>query len=158
MRTKKVAKRVFTIMMVMTLILAASMTAFAATGNVTRKASSKMTIILDPRETGNFTLVSITVSGLPADAVITRMTVDTGAMTYNGAVLCNYMTVSSSNGRTEQVAWTGQANQTLETSRFLASPANGTYTLSFNATNMSSLNLGTKTYQPSITIYWDDEF
>lgn len=41
---------------------------------------------------------------------------------------------------------------------FLASPANGTYTLSFNATNMSSLNLGTKTYQPSITIYWDDEF
>ena len=38
MRTKKVAKRVFTIMMVMTLILAASMTAFAATGNVTRKA------------------------------------------------------------------------------------------------------------------------
>ena len=59
--------------------------------------------------------------------------------------------------RTEQVSWTGQANQTLETSRFLAS-ANGTYTLSFNATNMSSLNLGTKTYQPSITIYWDDEF
>lgn len=158
MRTKKVAKRVFIIMMVMTLILATSMTVFAATGNVTRKASSKMTIILDPRETGNSTLVSITVSGLPADAVITRMTVDTGTMTYNGAVLCNYMTVSSSNGRTEQVAWTGQANQTLETSRFLASPANGTYTLSFNATNMSSLNLGTKTYQPSITIYWDDEF
>ena len=53
---------------------------------------------------------------------------------------------------------TGQANKTLTTSRFLASAANGTYTISFNATNMSSLNLGTKSYQPSITIEWDDEF
>lgn len=57
-----------------------------------------------------------------------------------------------------QIAWTGPANKTLTTSKFLASPANGTYTISFNATNVSSLKIGTKTYQPSITIYWDDEF
>lgn len=95
---------------------------------------------------------------MPEDAVITKMTVNTGTMTYNGAVVCNFLTLSSSNGRTEQLAWSGQANKTLTTSNFLASPANGTYTLSFNGTNASSLNLGTKTYQPSITIYWDDEF
>ena len=79
-------------------------------------------------------------------------------MSYSGAVVCNSLTISSSNGRTEQIGWTGQANKTLTTSKFLASVANGTYTISFNATNMSSLNLGTKSYQPSITIYWDDEF
>ena len=80
-------------------------------------------------------------------------------MTYSGgAIVCNYLTISSSNGRTEQIGWTGQANKTLTTSKFLASAANGTYTISFNATNMSSLDIGTKSYQPSITIYWDDEF
>ena len=47
---------------------------------------------------------------------------------------------------------------TSTTSKFLASAANGTYTISFNATNMSSLSSGTKSYQPSITIEWDDEF
>lgn len=158
MKKNNVIKRFFAVMMIMTLMLSSTVTVYAQTGNVTRKASSKMTIILDPRETGNSSSVSITVSGLPEDAVITKMTVNTGTMTYNGAVVCNFLTLSSSNGRTEQLAWSGQANKTLTTSNFLASSANGTYTLSFNATNASSLNLGTKTYQPSITIYWDDEF
>ena len=107
---------------------------------------------------GNSNTVSIRVSDLPEDAFITKLTVNTGTMSYSGAVVCNSLTISSSNGRTEQIGWTGQANKTLTTSRFLASAANGTYTISFNATNMSSLDLGTKSYQPSITIYWDDEF
>lgn len=104
------------------------------------------------------TLANNRLSGLPEDAIITKLTVNTGTMSYSGAVVCNSLTISSSNGRTEQIGWTGQANKTLTTSKFLASAANGTYTISFNATNMSSLNLGTKSYQPSITIYWDDEF
>lgn len=158
MKTRRVVKRIFAMMMAMSLMLASSMIVSAQTGNVTRKASSKMTIILNPSQTGDSTLVSITISGLPENAVITKMTVDTGTMTSNGAVVCNYLTVTSSNGRTERIGWTGQANKTLTTSNFLASPANGTYTLSFNATNVSVLNIGTKSYQPSLTIYWDDEF
>ena len=97
MKTNKIIGRFFTVMMIMTLMLASTMTVYAQTGNVTRKASSKMTIILDPRETGNSSSVSITVSGLPEDAVITKMTVNTGTMTYNGAVVCNFLTLSSSN-------------------------------------------------------------
>lgn len=158
MRTKNVVKRFFAIVMVMTLVLATSMTAFAATGNRTYKASSKMTISLNPGQTGDSNVVTIRVSDLPEDAIITKLTVDTGSMTYSGAVVCSSLTISSSNGRTEKIGWTGQANKTLTTSKFLASAANGTYTISFNATNMSSLNMGTKSYQPSITIYWDDEF
>lgn len=155
MKTKNAVKRIFVMLMAMTLLLGSTMTVFAASDSITKKASGKMTIILDPNETGNSTSVTITISGLPEDAIITKMTINTGTMTYNGAVLCNYMIVSSSNGRTERIPWTGKANETLTTSAFLASPANGTYTLSFNATNVSSLNLGTKTYQPSITIYYD---
>ena len=158
METRKIVKRVMAVMMVMTYMMIFSINSLAATGNVTRKASSKMAVVLDPKETLDSTSVAITVSGLPETAVITRMTVNTGTMTYNGAVYCNYLTISSSNGEREEITWTGKANQTLTTSEFRTSLANGTYTLSFNATNGSSLNLGTKTYQPSITIYWDDEF
>ena len=139
MRTKKVVKRFFAMVMVMALMLTTS-------------------IVLNPGQRGNSNTVSIRVSDLPEDAIITKLTVNTGTMSYSGAVVCNSLTISSSNGRTEQIGWTGQANKTLTTSRFLASAANGTYTISFNATNMSSLNLGTKSYQPSITIEWDDEF
>lgn len=117
-----------------------------------------MTIVLNPGQRGNSNTVTIRVSDLPEDAIITKLTVNMGSMTHSGAVVCNYLTISSSNGRTEQIAWTGQANKTLTTSRFLASAANGTYTISFNATNMSSLDMGTKSYQPSITIECDYDF
>jgi hypothetical protein len=158
MKTKNVVRRIFTMVMVMALMLTTSMTALAATGSRTYKSSSKMTIVLNPGQRGNSNTVTIRVSDLPEDAIITKLTVNTGSMSYSGAVVCNYLTISSSNGRTEQIGWTGQANKTLTTSKFLASAANGTYTISFNATNMSSLDIGTKSYQPSITIYWDDEF
>ena len=159
MKTKNVVKRILAMMMVMALMLTTSMTAFAATGSRTYKAASKMTITLNPGQRGNSNTVTIRVSDLPEDAIITKLTVNTGSMTYSGgAIVCNYLTISSSNGRTEQIAWTGQANKPLTTSKFLASAANGTYTISFNATNMSSLSSGTKSYQPSITIEWDDEF
>lgn len=151
-------KRVITLVMVMALMVLPSVSVLAASGSTTKASSSKMTIILDPKERGNSSTVSINVSGLPENAVITKMTINTGTMTYSGgAIVCNYLTISG-NGRTEQVAWTGKANQTLTTSKFLAAKANGTYTLSFYGTNMSTLNLGTKTYKPFITIYWDDTF
>lgn len=158
MKTKNVVKRILAMMMVMALMLTTSMTA-CCNWSRTYNAASKMTTTLNPGQRGNSNTVTIRVSDLPEDAIITKLTVNTGSMTYSGgAIVCNYLTISSSNGRTEQIAWTGQANKTLTTSKFLASAANGTYTISFNATNMSSLSSGTKSYQPSITIEWDDEF
>ena len=153
MKTKNVVKRILAMM------LASAMVVGLVGCGRTYKAASKMTITLNPGQRGNSNTVTIRVSDLPEDAIITKLTVNTGSMTYSGgAIVCNYLTISSSNVRTEQIAWTGQANKTLTTSKFLASAANGTYTISFNATNMSSLSSGTKSYQPSITIEWDDEF
>lgn len=82
MRTKKVVKRFFAMVMVMALMLTTSMTAFAATGSRTYKASSKMTIVLNPGQRGNSNTVSIRVSDLPEDAIITKLTVNTGTMSY----------------------------------------------------------------------------
>ena len=113
----------FLTVMVMALMLTTSMAAFAATGKRTYKTSSKMTIVLNSGQRGDSNTVSIRVSGLPEDAIITKLTVNTGTMSYSGAVVCNSLTISSSNGRTEQIGWTGQANKTLTTSKFLASAA-----------------------------------
>lgn len=133
-----------------------SLTVFAATGSSTKTASQKMTVILSGGSTGNSTATTINFNSFPADAVITRLEVNTGTMTYSGAVLTNSLTISG-NGRTETIPWNGQANKTLTTSHFLMAEANGIFTITFNATNLGS-TLGTKSYKPKITIWWDDSF
>lgn len=161
---KKFLCGLLSVMLVVTMLFATSTSVYAASGQKKYTASGKMSVVLSVGETGDSSSVSIKVSGLPENAVITKLEVNTGSLTYQGGVLTNYLTISSSNGRSEQVAWNGAANKTLTTSKFLASTANGTYTLSFNSTcmggaivNGSVLDIGTKTYsKPYIVIYWDD--
>lgn len=161
---RKILCGLLSLMLVVTMLFATSTSVYAASGQKKYTASGKMSVVLSVGETGDSSSVSIKVSGLPENAVITKLEVNTGSLTYQGGVLTNYLTISSSNGRSEQVAWNGAANKTLTTSKFLASSANGTYTLSFNSTcmggaivNGSVLDIGTKTYsKPYIVIYWDD--
>lgn len=161
---KKFLCGLLSLMLVVTMLFATSTSVYAASGQKKYTASGKMSVVVSVGETGDSSSVSIKVSGLPENAVITKLEVNTGSLTYQGGVLTNYLTISSSNGRSEQVAWNGAANKTLTTSKFLASTANGTYTLSFNSTcmggaivNGSVLDIGTKTYsKPYIVIYWDD--
>lgn len=144
--------------------LSTSTNVFAASGTKKVTSSGKMSVALNVGATGDSSSVSIRVSGLPANAVITKLEVNTGSLSYQGGVVTNYLTITSSNGRTEQIPWGGAANKTLTTHNFLASSANGTYTLSFNSTCVGGaivsgriLNVGTKTYsRPYITVYWDD--
>lgn len=151
MKMKKI-KRVFVVMLALIMMFSMQLSVFAATSRTTTKtASAKMSIVLNPSQTGDSSAVTISFTGLPSNAVVTDLTINSGTMTYNGAVLSNYITISG-NGRTEQVAWGGQANRDLSTNNFIGVPANGTYTLTFNATNVSTLNIGTKTYKPSIKI------
>lgn len=161
--SKKVRNVVLAVVMMFMLVITSTTDVFAASGSRTFRASGKMSVALKVDSVGTSNEVSIRVSGMPAKAVITKMTINTGSLSYTGAVLTNYLTISS-NGRSERIYWGGQANTDLNTSNFLASKANGTYTISFNAKCMGGAfaygkrtNIGTKTYnRPSITIYWDD--
>lgn len=151
-----------------TMVFVTTTTANAATGSKKVTSSGKMSIVLNKGQTGNSSAVSFKVSGLPANAVITKLEVNPGSLSsYSGAVLTNYLTLTSDNKSTaEKIAWSGQADRTLKSSGFLASRANGTYTITFNATCLSGaivkgilLDIGTKVYTaPYITIYWDDSF
>lgn len=164
--SKKIGSLVFAVLLIFSLISISTGDVFAATGSRTYNSTGKMSVVLPVKTTGDSSELQIRVSGLPEKAVITKMTINTGSLSYTGAVVTNYLTVESSNNRTEQIPWNGQANKTLTTNGFLASLANGTYTLKFNATCVGGAiiygrmtDIGTKTYsRPSITIYWDDSF
>ncbi|WP_097004418.1 hypothetical protein [Lacrimispora amygdalina] len=168
MSRNKFLKLLFSALLIMTMAFTTTTSAYAATGTKKVTSSRTMGLALKKGQTGNSSEVTFRVSGLPANAVITKLEVNPGSLkSYSGAVLTNYLTVSSSNrSSAEKVAWNGRENLTLRTSGFLASKANGTYTISFNATCISGalshgmiLDIGSKTYSsPYITIYWDDSF
>lgn len=163
-RNRKILCGLLALVLVVAMSFVTSTNVYAASGSKKYTSSGKMSVVLSVGQTGDSSSVTIDVTDLPENAVITKLEVNTGSLTYQGGVLTNYLTISSSNGRSEQIPWNGAANKTLTTSRFLASSANGTYTLSFNATclsgpivNGNKLNIGTKTYtKPYIVIYWDD--
>ena len=163
-RSRKILCGLLSLVLVVAIAFVTSTNVYAASGQKKCTSSGKMSVILSVGQTGDSSSVTINVTGLPANAIITKLEVNTGSLTYQGGVLTNYLTISSSNGRSEQIAWNGAANKTLTTSKFLASSANGTYTLSFNSTclggaivNGNVLDIGTKTYsKPYIVIYWDD--
>ncbi|WP_349669798.1 hypothetical protein [Lacrimispora sp.] len=167
MSRNKFLKLLFSALLVITMAFTATTSAYAATGTKKVTSSGTMSLALNKGQTGNSSEVTFRVSGLPTNAVITKLEVNPGSLKYSGAVLTNYLTVSSSNrSSAEKVTWNGKENTTLRTNGFLASKANGTYTISFNATCISGaishgmiLDIGSKSYSnPYITIYWDDSF
>lgn len=168
--TKKSIKRILSsflaITLVLTLVISLSATASAQSGSLKVPASGKkMSIALKVGRTGDSSTVTFRVSGLPTNAIITKLQVNPGSLSsYSGAMRTNYLTITSSSGRSEQITWLGAAGKTLTTSKFLASKANGTYTISFNCTcsggafvNGVLTDIGTKTYSnPYIELWWDD--
>jgi len=168
MSRNKFLKLLFSALLIITMAFTTTTSAYAATGTKKVTSSGTMSLALKKGQSGNSSEVTFRVSGLPANAVITKLEVNPGSLkSYTGAVLTNYLTVASSNSNsTENVTWNGKENTTLRASGFLASNANGTYKISFNATCISGaishgviLDIGSKTYSsPYITIYWDDSF
>ena len=76
--------------------------------------------------TGNSSTVIFSVSGLPTNEIITKLQVNPGSLSsYSGAMRTNYLTITSSSGRSEQITWLGAAGKTLTTSKFFASKYHG---------------------------------
>ena len=145
MKPRRKLSVLFSFILMVVLVFATTTTAFAATGNKKVTSSGKMSIVLNTGQTGNSSAVSFKVSGLPTNAVITTFLSKTTA---------------------EKITWGGQANTTLKSNGFLATKANGTYTITFNCTCLGGAivggiptDVGSKTYSsPYITVYWDDSF
>lgn len=167
MKIKKLYLATLTLLMVLMLVMTTTVSVYAYSNyesNVkTVKTYEKMSLILDSQNPkGDSNSIQFKVSGLPKNAIITKLEINTGDLSANGVIRNNYLEISG-NGRSERIPWTGQANKTLATNNFLMADANGTYTVSFNGTFVSGtikngriLDIATKTYSNlKLIIYWD---
>ncbi|ASS89032.1 hypothetical protein NSS70_18225 [Aeribacillus sp. FSL K6-2848] len=154
------AKRLISLLLVMVVVFFMTTTAFAASSSKTFTSSSgtigSMSLYLDPGESGSSSIATINVSGLPADAVITKVVADCNTMSYSGAILSNrlYITTSNISGWTS-APW-GSGNKTEISAGLIGTLANGTYQLYYTGTNVSSLSPGYKTYKNiKLTVYYN---
>jgi hypothetical protein len=131
---------IFLLVFSMIFVLAfANMTAFAlSSGNKTVNSSGSMSITLNTGASGNSSVVSFTVSGLPSNSTITKFEVNPGTLTYAGAIVTNYVSLVSSNKTgAEHISWNGSG--TILSSSLLGTSANGTYQISFNCCGQALL-------------------
>lgn len=166
MRTKNIRKifsRLLALIVVFSLTMMLPTMAFAESGKKKITSSKSMSAVVKLNETKNSSEVSFTVSGLPSDAVITKLEVEPGKLSFYGGVLTHYLSIRNNTGQIEKITWGGQQSETLRTNSFNGLSANGTYTISFNCTctsdlvNGSFVGFGSKTYSnPTLIVYWDD--
>ncbi|WP_077610218.1 hypothetical protein [Clostridium sp. Marseille-P2415] len=165
MKIKRLFRLFFAMLFVFAMTFAYTTAAYAAASSKTVSSSKSMSVILKEGSSGDSNIISFRVSGLPANATVTKIEVNTGSLSFKGAVLTNKLILTSSNKATEaSVAWNGASNSKLTfKTQFYNTPANGTYDIRFNATCLGGyiergikLDTGTKTYsRPSITIYYE---
>jgi len=165
MKHKKLRSLLFVAVAMFTLLAGNAATALAATGSKTISSAGSMSITLDKGKTGDSSAVSFTVSGLPANARITQIEINTGTLSSSGTVVVNYLKLAKSGeSYVEQIPWNGSGNTKLTANGFKVKLANGTYTISFNATGLGGpivngmlTTIGTRTLKnPSLTVHWDD--
>jgi hypothetical protein len=148
----------------LTIVVIGDVPALAASGNKTVNSTASMSVILNEGETGYSSYVTFNVSGCPSGSTVSKIEVNVGTLSYQGAVLTYHLELSSSNKSTvETISWGGAGGTKLtSTSFFATTPANGTYKIRFYATCVGGalvggtmLDIGTKTYsKPSIKIYY----
>lgn len=166
MKTNRFLCLIFVSVLVISAVFA-NTTAYASSGSKKVTSNGSMEAILRENQSGNSNELSFRVTGLPANAVISYIEINTGSLSFTGTMLTNYLTLKSSNNSEEdRISWNGSANKTLKSSLFKDKPANGTYKISFNCTCLAGaivggmqLDIGTKKYtKPSITVYWRDTY
>jgi len=145
MKVRKISRRLLSLAFVLLIISTMTLPALAASTGA-KTMTGTMSLGLDPNQRGTSTQATIIISGLPPNAVVTKITIDANTMNYSGAILSEKCRLSSSNISGEVVNPWGSGNKTVFTAGVLGSLANGTYKVSYDGWNASSLSYGYKTY------------
>lgn len=143
----------------MTLILMMASTTLAASSSRTFISSSgtygSMSLYLNPGATGSSSIATIRVSGLPSNAIITKVVADCNTMSFSGPVLSNRLYIKTDRSSWASAPW-GSGNKTEISAGLIGKPANGTYQLYYTGTNFSSFSSGYKTYKSiKLKVYYN---
>ena len=159
-KSMKKVKKIIAVALVLTMLFASQVTAFAAgTESKTVTATKDMSIALMPGVTGDSNTITFNFSSLPDNAIVKEVTVDcsnASVISGKGAILAQSLTITSPSGETHTVSW-GRGNVTT-TNLFIAEKAAGTWSVYMTGTNIASPSLGsafiggTKYSRPKMTI------
>ncbi|MCL1696762.1 hypothetical protein [Lysinibacillus sp. BPa_S21] len=134
-------------------------TTLAASSSKTFTSRDTMSLTLAQQTSGDSSVATFNVSGLPSDAVVTKVVVDANSgLTYggNGAIVSNTVYIKNDSMSTYASAPWGSLNKTEITTGVLGKIANGTWSIYYNGTNVSIL-AGTswkKYSSPKLTVYY----
>ncbi|BBB90876.1 hypothetical protein [Methylomusa anaerophila] len=74
------AKKLVSLLVCMVMLFALTTSAFAASGTKSVTASGSMGLVLDGNKSGQSNIVTFNVSGLPTNAVVTKLELTTSSM------------------------------------------------------------------------------
>lgn len=144
-------------LVMMTMVFALSVPALAASSSKTVTSSGIMGLYLEPSESGDSNVITFNVSGLPQNAVVTKVIINVGGnVTWSGSILPNKIFIkNSSMTNYVSVPW-GSIDGMEITTGLVGKPAAGTWSVYYNGTNLSKSNVGAKSYGGvKLTVYYN---
>lgn len=94
-------RRLVSVLFLMSMMFLITTASFAASSSKTFTSSAgttgSMSLYLDPNKSASSSIATINVSGLPTNAIITKIVADCNTMSYSGAVISNRLYIKTSN-------------------------------------------------------------
>lgn len=153
------AKRLATVFVVLLLFSSMTATVFASSSSKTVTSADSMSLYLPANATGDSSVISFNLSGLPANAVVTKVVVDgnggvsSGGM---GAIVSTKVWVKNSKMDNYASAPWERGNKTTISTGLIGKPAVGIWNVYYTGTNVSSYNDASKTYKyVKLTVYYN---
>jgi len=137
-------------------------TTLAASSSKTVTSGDTMSLTLAQQTSGDSSVATFNFSGLPSDAVVTKVVVDANSgLTYggNGAIVSNRVHIKNDSMDNYTSAPWGSLNKTEITTGVIGQPAAGTWSIYYNGTNVSILagSSWKKYSSPKLTVYYNYE-
>lgn len=108
-----------------------------------------MNLYLAPTANGYSNVITFNVSGLPADAVVSKVVIDANNISCggNGAIVSTSVSIKNDSMSTYVSSPWGSGNNTQITTGLIGKPAAGTWSIYYNGTNVSNFYDAYKTYK-----------
>ena len=125
----------------------------------TVSSTGSMSLGLSGKTSGRSSVVNFSFTSLPANAVVSKIEVETGTMSSAGgalaAIVTNAIVIKSDSMSTWASTPWNSIGKTTFNSGVIGEDARGTWSLAFDGSNIGS-NYGTKTYsRPKVTVYYN---
>ncbi|KOS64536.1 hypothetical protein FJQ98_00960 [Lysinibacillus agricola] len=151
--------KLFSFLLVMVMMFSfTTSTTLAASSSKTVTSRDTMSLSLAKQASGDSNVITFNFSGLPSDAVVTKVVVDANSgITYggNGAIVSNRVHIKNESMDNYTFAPWGSLNKTEITTGVIGKPAAGTWSIYYNGTNVSTLGSAWKSYaSPKLTVYY----